>query len=197
MVTTGFSDIHVALYNANGTTVTYSGVRELARAKSMSIDVTTTDANKFYANNQLAESEPASFKEGTVKIVVDGLTAEEEAFLMGIEESTVTVDSKEVPVVKFGGNMNPPYLGIGAVKRMQLNGVESFRPVILTKSRFGIPPEAAETQEENKNWQTQELAAELMRDDSEEANWKIIPKTNFTTRAEAIAFIKAVLGGVA
>ncbi len=195
MVTIGFSHIHVAEYSAAGGVVTYSGCRELARARSMSIDVTAMDAIKFSANDELAEIESATFKEGSVKLTVDGLSGEEEALILGIKESTVKVGDKDVPVVKYGKDMNPPYLGIGAVKKMQMLGVESYRAVILCKSRFGIPPEAAETQEDQKNWQTQELTATLMRDDTDEANWKIIPKENFATKAEAIAFIKAVLGG--
>ena len=197
MVTTGFSRIHVALYTAADGVVTYSGCKELARAKSMSTEISATEDNNFYVNNQLGETEPASFSNGTAKIVVDGLSAEEEALIMGIKDSTVQVNNEEVAVVKFGKSMNPPYLGIGAVKRMQLNGAVSYRPIILTKTRFAIPPEAAETQEDKINWQTQELTATLMRDDTAESNWKIIPKANFETEDKAVAFIKAILGGAA
>ena len=197
MVTTGFSRIHVAMYSAADGVVTYSGCKELARAKSMSTEISATEDNNFYVNNQLGETEPASFSNGTAKIVVDGLSAEEEALIMGIKDSTVQVNNEEVAVVKFGKSMNPPYLGIGAVKRMQLNGAVSYRPIILTKTRFAIPPEAAETQEDKINWQTQELTATLMRDDTAESNWKIIPKANFETEDKAVAFIKAILGGAA
>ena len=197
MVTTGFSRIHVAKYAAAGGTVTYSDVRELARARNMDISVDTTEESNFYANNALAECEPAAFKSGKVKLGVDGLSAEEEAFVLGIDTATnkMSVGEKEIPVVKFGKSMNPPYLGIGAVKRMQLNGKVSYRPVILTKGRFAVPPEAAETQEERINWQTQDLEATIMRDDTAEENWKIIPVENMATEDEAVAFIVAVLGG--
>lgn len=197
MVTTGFSRIHVAKYVYADGKVTYSGCRELARAKSISTEISTSEDNNFYVNNQVGETEPASFTSGTAKVVVDGLSGEEEAFVLGIEESTVTVGGESVAVVKFGKAMNPPYLGIGGVKQMQLNGAVSFRPIVLLKVRFAIPPDAAETQEEQINWQTQELTATLMRDDTAEANWKIIPKENFATEDAAVAFIKAVLGGAA
>ena len=197
MVTTGFSDIHVAKYAEAGGVVTYSGCRKLARSKSMDIAITAMDANNFYADDVLAESETAAFKEGQAKVDVDGLDGDEEAFILGIEESTVQVGDKSVPVIKFGKNMNPPYLGLGAVKRMMLRGVESYRAVILCKTRFAVPAEAAETREEQTSWQTQELNATIMRDDTAETNWKIIPKTNFATKDEAIAFIKAILGGAA
>lgn len=197
MVTTGFSRIHVAKYTANGSTVTYSGVREIARAKSMSTDITTTEDNNFYANNELAETEPASFANGNASITVDGLSADEEAFILGITESTVKAGETNVPVIAFGKNMNPPYVGIGAVKRMQLDGNVSYRAIILTKARFAIPPEAAESQEKNINWQTQALSAVLMRDDTEAENWKIIPKENFSSESAAVDFIVAFLGGKA
>lgn len=197
MVTTGFSRIHVAKYKNAGGTSTYSDVRELSRAKKMETEVNTTDENKFYANNVVAESEPAKFKDGKVKLEVAGCSAEEEAFLLGIESSKVTVGDKEVEVVEYGDGMNPPYLGIGAVKRMQKNGVVSYRAVIFTKCRFAIPAEAGETQEENINWQIQALEATILRDDTAKKNWKIIPKTNFDTEEEAVAFIVAMLGGKA
>lgn len=197
MVTTGFSRIHVAVYANNGGTVTYSNCKELARAKNMDISVETSDENNYYANNQLAECEPAAFKSGALKIGVDGLSGTEEAMILGIAETTMQVGGKEVKVVKFGKAMNPPYMGVGAVKRMQLNGTVSYRPVILTKTRFAVPADAAETQEEGINWQDQDLEAMIMRDDTAEANWKIIPAENMTTEEEAVAFIKAVLGGAA
>lgn len=196
MVTTGYSRIHVAKYACADGVVSYSGCRELARAISMETDIETTDENNFYANNKVAETEPAKFKSGKAKITVDGLSGEEEAFIMGIEEATVKVGEKDVPVVKFGEKMNPPYLGIGSVKRMQLNGAPTYRPVIFVKSRFAIPPDAAETQEEEINWQDQELEATLMRDDTADQDWKVIPKENFATEEEAVAFIQAYLGGV-
>lgn len=197
MVTTGFSRIHVAKYAESGGTVTYSDVRELARAIEMSVEVEATEDNEFYANNKVAETEPASYKSGTAEITVDGLSPEEEGFILGISESTVQVDGKAVPVLKFGKSMSPPYLGIGAVKRMLQNGVASYRPTILTKARCQIPSDEAATQEETIEWQTQGITASLMRDDTSEENWKIIPKEAYPTEEAAVAFIVAMLGGAA
>ena len=195
MVTTGFSRIHVAQYAAAGGVVTYSDVRELARARSMDLSVEVTEESHFYANNKVAETEPSAFKSGKVKLGVDGLSAEEEELILGLTTRKVNVGDTEVEVVAFGKAMNPPYLGVGGVKEYRLNGVTSYRPVILTKARFAVPPEAGETREENINWQSQDLEATVMRDDTAEENWKIIPKNNYPTEEEAVAFIVAVLGG--
>ena len=197
MVTTGFSRIHVAKYNNAGGAVSYDNCRELSRAKKMETDVNTSDENKFYANNVLAESEPAKFKDGKAKISLAGLSAEEEAFILGMESVKVQVDGKEVEEYHFGESMKPPYLALAGVKRVQRDGVVSYKPIILTKTKFAIPPEVGESQEENINWQIQELEATILRDDTVEKNWKIIPKTNFATEDEAVAYIVAKLGGKA
>lgn len=191
MVTTGFSRIHVAKYANAGGAITYSGCRELARAKSMDAKVETTSDNNFYANNQVAETEPAQFKSGSATIVVDGLDQDEEAFILGIEAAQAS--GSDPAEVAYGDGLNPPYVGIGAVKRQMHNGVASYRPVIFTKSRFGIPSESAATQEESINWQTQTLTATILRDDSAKRNWKIIPRKNFATEEEAVAWIRKKL----
>jgi len=166
----------------------------------METDVETTEDNAFYANNRVAEIEPAQFANGTATITVDGLSGEEEAFILGITPTEAGPDGVEE--VEYGESMNPPYVGIGAVKRMLMNSVTSYRAVIFTKARFAIPSEAAETQEESVSWQDQELNATLLRDDTAKHNWKIIPKTNFATEEEAVAYIRKKLnytapGGVA
>ena len=193
MVTTGFSRIHVAKYSASGSSVSYSACQELARAKKMESDITVTDDNRFHVNNQLGEIAPARMKDGKLKLTVDGLSADEEALILGITETQL----QGTAVIKYGDNMKPPYLGVGAVKRMQLNGEVSYRAVIFNKVIFSVPGEGAETEEDGITWQTQDLEATIMRDDSTEHDWKIIPKTNFVSEDEAVDFIKKVLGGAA
>ena len=197
MVTTGFSDIHIADYDCTDGVSKYTNCKKLARSKSMTLDVTSISDNDFCVDDVLAESEEAVFGSGTLRLVVDGLSGEDEAALFAPEESTVTVGSKEVPVLKFGEAAQAGYKGVGAVKTQRLNGVESYKPIVLLKTKFAIPTEAGETREKQINWQVQELTAKVMRDDTPAANWKIIPKENFATKAEAIAFIKAILGGAA
>ena len=75
IVTTGFSNIHVALYAADGGNVTYTGVRKLGRSVSMSTDISTSDDNNFYADDRLAETETGSaFTDGSGTMTIDGLT---------------------------------------------------------------------------------------------------------------------------
>lgn len=196
-VTTGFSDVHVALYTAEEGSVKYTSVRKLGRSVSMSTDISTSDDNNFYADDVLAETETGSaFTDGSGSIAVDGLSSDEEAFIMGLDSgNSYQVDAQNIETYEYGESMNPPYLGIGAVKKIQRNGKSFWKAIVLTKVRFKVPGDDLTTQGEQIDWQTQSLDFIIMRDDSQKARWKIIPKTEFATRAAAISFIKKVLGG--
>lgn len=196
MVTTGFRNIYVAKYSNEDTTVTYTGFQKLARARGFSLDVGTSDDNQYFADDSLAETESgASFSSGTLELTVDGLTGEEEALLFGIDTSSSTVQVREKPVteVRFGDSLNPPFMGVAGIKRYQLNGVVTYRPIVLPKVQFTLGTDEAETGEDTINWQDQTLKANIMRDDTAEHNWKRMPKDNFATLAEAIAYIEAIL----
>lgn len=191
MVTTGFSRIIVAPYSNSGVAVTYTDPKELARAKNMSLSVETSKENAFYANNVLAEVEPAQFTSGSADVEVDGLDPDEQGLILGITSAKVD----EVDEYAFGDAMNPPYLGLGGVKQRLMNGKITYHPIVLTKVRFNIPEDSAKTREETIEWQTQKLTAVVMRDDTANHNWQIIPKTPYATEAEAVAWIKKKLGG--
>ena len=70
-VATGFSFPYVAKYAASAGAITYSGAMELARGVNVTPSPTTSDENKFYANNQEAESAGGKFTGGTVKLTPD------------------------------------------------------------------------------------------------------------------------------
>ena len=196
MVTTGFRNIYVAKYSNEDTTVSYTGFQKLARARGFSLDVGTSDDNQYFADDSLAVTEcGASFASGTLELTVDGLTGEEEALLFGIVTSSSTVQVDETPVteVRFGDSLNPPFMGVAGIKRYQLNGVVTYRPIVLPKVQFTLGTDEAETGEDTINWQDQTLNANIMRDDTAEHNWKRMPKDNFATLAEAIAYIEAIL----
>ena len=74
------------------------------------------------------------------------------------------------------------------------DGVTTYVPYVLTKVKFQIPSTEANTQEDEIDWQTQELTATVMRDDSAAHNWKMIGATDYSTEAEAEAALKKLLG---
>lgn len=190
----GFSLPYVALYNHEGGTVTYTQGRKLARGVSIDVSVETTEENNFYADNRVAESTPGIFNNGTLTLTVDGLFLEAERFIMGIKsEGTVSVGGKEVKTTDYGETMSIPYVGIGVIVQYQSEGVDSFEPVLFTKASFNDTGTAAKTMEGSIDWQTKELTATLLRDDTKDHNWKRIAESQ-ATEAEAEEVIKAFLG---
>lgn len=189
-VCTGFSAPYVAKYDANGGSPTYTEVRRLARGVEVSLEPETSDDNIFYADNQAAESAPGTFTSGSVTLTVDGLHKDAERFIMGV--STETINGVEVLV--YGDDSNPPYVGIGFVARYMSDGVTTYDAIVLTKGRFSFPSTSASTQEEEIDWQTQKLNANIMRDDSPSHNWKLVAE-DFATEDAAITALVKVLGG--
>lgn len=96
----------------------------------------------------------------------------------------------------YGDDQNIPYVGVGFVRRVMSEGVTSYIPYVLPKVRFAQVNVAADTQEEEIDWQTEELSASIFRSDDANRTWKRIGAAQ-TTEAAAEALVKAALGYVA
>ena len=184
-ILTGFSLPYVAKYAAAGNTVTYSSGQRLARGVSVSIEAEAEDDNIFYADNISAESAPGIFTSGTATFTVDGLKLAAEQLIMGIPAA----DSQGF--IHYGESLTIPYVGVGFICRYMEDGVTSYVPVILTKCRFVTPGIDAATATETIEWQTQELTASLLRDDTSNHDWKLVGGEQ-TTEAAAEAKIKTL-----
>lgn len=194
MVTTGFSKPYIAEYSNEGTTVTYSKGMVMGRGVSVKVDINTADDNDFYADNVIAETESSHFTSGSATLTIDGLSPAAATLTYGLPESqTLEVGSKQVKLQAYGDAMNPPYLGFGCIRETKMNGVVQYWPFILPKIRYGIASDEMNTREESIDWQTQELSATILRDDTEKHNWKYLSETGMATEAEAEAVIKAFL----
>lgn len=186
-VCTGFSHPWVAKYNASAGTITYSDAQELARGVDVSVEPESSDTNKFYANNQEAESAPQRFTGGTVTLTVDGLLKASEAMIMGLPEAETDGWSE------YGDTASAPYVGIGYIARYMSGGVESFVPTIIIKARFQQISSSAATQEDAIDWQTQSLTADIFRADDTNHGWKWLGD-DFATEDEALTAMKTKLG---
>lgn len=182
-IRTGYSLPYVALYAASGTTVTYSSGQRLARGVSVSIEAEAEDSNIFYADNISAESAPGIFTSGTATFTVDGLKLDAERLIMGIPAADTA------GFIHYGENLTIPYVGVGFIVRYMEDGVTSYVPVILTKCRFVTPSEDAQTATDTIEWQTQEISATILRDDTSNHDWKLVGEAQ-TTEALAEAKIK-------
>lgn len=183
-VTTGFSKPYVAVYAVSGSTVTYSSGTLLGRGREITITAESTDDNIFYADNVAAENDGGRFTGGTASITIDGLLSETRKLIYGLPATTGGWTD-------FGDDMVIPYVGIGGIIRRMSDGVTTYVPVVLTKCRFNISEDAASTQEESIDWQTEELEASIFRDDSANHVWKKIGDDQ-TTEAAAEAAIKTL-----
>lgn len=195
MVTTGFSKPYVAKYSNAGKVVTYSECMSLGRGVSVSLDIDTADDNNFYADNVVAETETSQFTSGTATITIDGLEPAAAKLIYGLPAAqNVSVGDTQVAFQGYG-ELTPPYVGVGCVRRTMMNGVTSYWPLILPKGRMAISSDEATTQEDTIDWQTQELTMTVLRDDTEARNWKYLSEEGMATEAEAEKAVVAFLGG--
>ena len=186
-VITGFSKPYVAKYTNTEGTVTYSDGQILARGVSVSLDIETSDNNKFFADNQTAETAGGVFTAGTATLTVDGTKPAARRMIYGLPTAGAN------GLVKYGEGMEIPDVGIGYIVRYMSEGVTSYVPQIIPKAKFNLPTKEAATQEDEIDWQTEELEAVVMRDDTEDKTWFIDSDTDYPTEAAAEAIIKTFL----
>lgn len=194
-VITGFSAPYVGVYSNTGTTVSYSSGTVLARGVNVSIEPEAAGGdNIFYSDNVAAESAAGVFAGGTLTLTVDGLKQAAEKLIYGLPSpETLTVGSSAVNVTPYGDSMSIPYIGFACVVRYMSGGVTEWVPLLIPKCKFEMSTTTATTQEDAIDWQTQELTATILRDDSSNHNWKKIAEGQ-SSEAAAIDVIKAWLG---
>lgn len=185
-VCTGFSKPYVAKYSASGGTISFTQGRKLARGVSVNIAPNSSDDNKFYADNVEAESAAGIFTGGTLTLTVDGLFREAEQFIMGLPEEGAD------HFVAYGDNQDVPNVAVGFITRYMSDGVTTFVPTVIIKTKFNQISSQAQTQGDEIDWQTQELTASIMRAEDVNHSWKYIGK-DYSTEDAAEAALKAKL----
>lgn len=192
-VITGYSKPYVALYSANDGNPTYSSGMPLARGVDVSVSSENSDGTNFYADNVVAESAGGVFTGASITMTIDGLKNEARQLIMGLPAPTeLTVGSETVNVYEYDDRQVIPYVGIGFVVRYMEMGVTTYSPVVFTKAAFNVDGLEAATQEDEIEFQTSELEATLMRDDSTNHIWRRIAEDQ-TTEAAAENIVKAML----
>lgn len=191
MATIGLSKPYYALYNAEGNVVSYASGGVLGKATEANITINTTEDNNLYADNGIAETE-RSFSDGSLTIATDDLSPEVSAAILGLKQVAIGningVTDTDVKELVYDDDQNTPYLGVGFIIKKKHGGQYKWRGVVLTKTMFSVPSDAAVTQGESIEWQVANLTATIMRDDSEKHTWK--KEATFTSEAQAEAYIK-------
>lgn len=195
MATIGLSKPYFAVYSVAGSTVSYANGAVMGKATEANIEIDTTEDNNLYADNAIAETD-RTFAGGTLTLSTDDLSQEVSKAILGLAEQAITgiegVTDTSVKELLYDDQQQTPYLGVGFIIKKKVGGVYKWRGVILTKVMFSTPADAATTQGETIEWQTPELSATIMRDDSTNHMWK--REATFTTEAQAEAYIKDRLG---
>lgn len=192
-VITGYSFPRVAKYTANEGVITYSEGMPLARGVDVSVDAESGDGVNFYADNVLAESAGGIFTGATASFTIDGLKAAARKLIMGLPAAdSIEVGGQTYDVVSYDDRQSIPNLGVGFVVRYMENGNTSYTAVVLNKVQFNVDGLEAATQEETIEFQTTELEATVMRDDSTNHGWRKMVE-DLATEEEAVAVIDAIL----
>ena len=178
MARIGVSKPVYASYAMSGSTVVYGGATSMGKATSFDISLDSSEANNLYADNAIAETDN-TFNGGTVTL---GLADLDDAALVAV--LGVTQSSGEL-IFKSGASA--PYVGIGGIIKHQINNVDKYTGIILPKVQFSDPGISVTTQGESIEWQTPEITATIMRDDTTDQVWR--RQKTFDTEASAQSYI--------
>lgn len=194
MVTTGLSKPYIGKYQNSSGTIKYTGGMKLGRAVELSIEVESADDNSFHADNIIAETDNGTMMSATATATIDGMEDEVAAFALGLPAATeVQAGETRVEAYDYGDNINPPDLGLGFIRRTMMNGVTKYQPILLTRVKMSIPGNEFATQEDQIDWQTEEITINILRDESENRNWKRVFASQ-STEAAAEEILKNILG---
>jgi len=201
MATKGLSIPVFGKYNYNVTTkaVTYTNGIIGGKAIEYTVSVESTENNPLYADNQIAENDIGKFSTGTLSLGTDDLTADVSKFLLGLKEASVTIEGLTgVTETVYDDDAVAPDLGFGIIEMHQKDGVEKYKAVILARVTMSFPEDTATTKPESVEWQTKTIEGTLQRSEEVSANynhpWK--RESWFTTEAQALTYLKTVLGVV-
>ena len=172
---------------------TYSGAKSFGKAISCKVDISNNDA-KLYADDTLAESD-TSFNNGTVTLGVDEDADETFAEILG---HTLTKPSDSSGSTTGGGEVvrtasdSAPYVGLGRVITKMVNGTYKYKAEFLAKVKFSEPSNEENTKGENVEFATPEIEGIISSLADEKGTWS--KSQTFATKAEAVAYIKKLLG---
>ena len=190
MAIIGVSKPYYAKYTVSNGAVAYSDLTNLAKATSAEINMDNADAVVQYADNAAAET-ANGFSGGTLTLGIDELSVQSAAGILGIDTESVSTPSGTAVTMKAG--TAAPYLGIGLIVKKQVNNAPKWMGVVLYKVQFQTPGLTAETQGETITFQTPELTATILRDDTADQKW--CSWGEFATEADALTWISGKLGG--
>lgn len=184
-------------HDGNGA-VTYSNAYIADSAVEYSIEVSASEDNNLYADNEIKETSSGTFAGGTLSLTTADIPPALAVKMLGIKRMTRTVGGKEVKEVVYDETAKAPDLGFGIIEEHQIDGVTLYLPIVLTRVRFSNPGRAAKTRGKDVEWQTSAITAAIMRSDQVDDKcvhpWQFSPEEMYVTENDAKSYILAVLG---
>lgn len=182
MAKIGLNNFRYAIATINESTgsISYGSVKKPGKAVSFSFEPATSDA-KLYADDSLAESD-SRVTGGTCTMGVDRLDAETMAEILGHEYDS---DTQEVV-----SNVNDiaPYIGVGRIVRVIVDGTQMFRATFLAQCKFSEPSADDNTMGESVEFSTYELSGIVVV--PTDGNWR--REKMFSTQADAISYLEGL-----
>ena len=182
MAKIGLNNFRYGIATINETTgaISYGNVKKPGKAVSFSFEPTTSDA-KLYADDSLAESDNR-VTGGTCTMGIDRLDAETMAEILGHE-----YDETSQEVVS---NVNDiaPYIGVGRVVRVMVDGTQMFRATFLAQCKFAEPSADDTTMGESVEFSTYELSGTMVV--PADGNWR--REKMFSTLNDAITYLEGL-----
>lgn len=169
----------VASIDSSTGAITYGTPKKPAKAVSFSFEPTVADAT-LYADDAVAEV-ANTVTGGSVTMGVDREDLQTLADLLGHTYASGEIIDNV--------NDQPPYVGVGRVTKMMVDGALKYRGTVLMLVKFAEPSESDQTQGESIEFQTTELSGTMKVPES--GDWRA--RKVFDTQADAINYIETIL----
>jgi len=158
--------------------ITYGAATKPGKAISFNFTPTKNDA-KLYADDSLAESD-SQVTGGTCTIGIDRFDEATMAALLGHTNNEGEVVSSNNDVA--------PYVGLGRVTRLMVDGEQKFRVTFLAQVKFSEPSSEDTTRGESVEFSTYELEGNVVIP----ANGVWRKEKTFDTQAAAITYLEGL-----
>ena len=170
----------VATINESNGSISYGTVKKPGKAVSFSFEPTTSDA-KLYADDSLAESDNR-VTGGTCTMGIDRLDAGTLAEILGHNYNSETQE------VISNVNDIAPYIGVGRIVRIMVDGTQMFRATFLAQCKFAEPSADDNTMGESVEFSTYELSGTVVV--PTDGNWR--KEKLFSNQSDAISYLEGL-----
>lgn len=181
MANIGLKNLLFGVLTETNGVATYGSAVKPAKAISCSVSITNNEA-KLYADDALAESD-TSFQSGTVSLGIDNNDLEVMATLLGHTYSNNHIERKSTDLA--------PYVGLGRIITMMVNGSYKYKVEFLCKVKFAEPSAEENTKGESLEFGTSTIEGQIATLAS--GLWSIAE--TFDSMASAQSYLNSLFGG--